>query len=51
MVTCDVVKVEQCDEPTPEQISEVQERVEQSIINTYNSSKKPSWETRPLVIK
>ena len=51
MVTAEVVKVQQNDSPTAEQVAEVQERVMQSIINMYNSSKKPTWETRPLVIK
>ena len=51
MVTAEIVKVQQNDNPTAEQVAEVQERVIQSITNMYNSPKKPAWETRPLVIK
>ena len=52
MVTCDVVRIEQCDNPTEEQVKDVQNRVIASLTKMYEKSdKKPLWETRPLVIK
>ena len=52
MVSCDVVKVEQCDSPTEEQVKDVQNRVIASLQKMYDTSgKKPDWEQRPLVIK
>ena len=52
MVSCEVVKVEQCDNPTEAQVKDVQNRVMASLTRMYETSgKKPSWETRPLIIK
>eukprot|EP01041_Mallomonas_annulata_P003197 gene3197-6308_t len=49
MVTGDIVTVTQNDNPSDEDILEVQNRVIASIEKLYKE-KKPDWETRPLVI-
>jgi len=47
--TGDVVRVEQKDDPTDEEVKEVQQRVVASVHKLYNE-RKPAWETRPLEI-
>jgi len=49
MVTGEIVEVTQKDNPTDEEIDEVLTRVIASIEKVYET-KKPAWETRPLVI-
>ena len=48
-VSGDIVEVKQCDNPTDEQIDETMARLVKSVQTLYDS-KKPDWETRPLVI-
>jgi 2-acylglycerol O-acyltransferase 2 len=50
MVSGEIVEVDQCSSPTAEQVEEVMNRVIKSVTDLYNSPKKPSWETRPLVV-
>lgn len=49
MATGEIVEVVQNDNPSEEYINEVLEKVKASLMKVYNE-KKPSWETRPLVI-
>mmetsp|Transcript_36053 Transcript_36053/g.36740 ORF Transcript_36053/g.36740 Transcript_36053/m.36740 type:complete len:324 (+) Transcript_36053:127-1098(+) len=49
MVTGEVVRVVQRDNPTEEEITGVQQRVIEAVEKLYKL-KKPNWETRPLVI-
>lgn len=50
MVTGEIVEVKQNDTPTDEEIQETMERVIKSLQTMYDT-KKPEWETRPLVIQ
>lgn len=50
IVSAEIVEVTQCDNPTDEQIQEVQDRVVASVREAYEK-KKPDWESRPLIIK
>ena len=50
MVSGEIIDVTQNSSPSAEEIDAVHEKVTQAVIRLYNSSKKPDWETRPLVI-
>ena len=49
MVTGDIVLVKQNSSPTEAEINEVLDRVIVAVNKLYET-KKPDWETRPLVI-
>lgn len=49
MVTGEIVKVEQKDNPSEEEVQKVMDQVVESFTRLY-AEKKPAWETRPLVI-
>lgn len=49
MVTGDIVLVKQNSSPSEEEINEVLDRVIAAVSKLYDT-KKPEWETRPLVI-
>lgn len=48
-VTGDIIRIKQNDNPTDEEVKEVQQQVVASVHKLYKE-KKPSWETRPLEI-
>lgn len=50
MVSGAVIEVTQKDNPTEEEINDVLEKVIKSVKELYET-KKPSWETRPLIIQ
>jgi len=49
MVTGDIVRVTKIENPTDEQVAEVHDKVIAAVQKLYDT-KKPDWETRPLVI-